>query len=183
WGSWAGRYGVRDGAKGRPYYWANLKDDWQGTTHRDNSLKRWAVHLQNDFKTRLDWCVKDAGSANHPPEPKVRGALQRRVVPGDKVVLDARDSTDPDKDDLKFVWVYYAGPGSYRGPAPEIQDATSPLASFIAPKVDSIQTLHVILTVTDSGSPPLARYRRVIVTDGADRARQQGFARPAGSAR
>jgi hypothetical protein len=164
WGSWAGRYGLQEGARSRPYYWASLTDDWHGSVQRDNTVKRWAVHLQNDFKARLIWCVKDPSSANHPPEPKVRGALERSVAPGDKVVLDARASTDPDQHDLKFEWSYYPEPGSYRGRAPEISDATSPLASFVAPKVESAQTLHIILTVTDNGSPPLTRYRRVIVT-------------------
>ena len=55
-------------------------------------------------------------------------------------------------------------PGSYRGPAPKINNADSPLASFAAPKTGSPATLHVILVVTDDGSPPLTRYRRVIVT-------------------
>src|SRR5215212_22059 len=32
WGSWAGRYGPQEEAKGKPYYWANVKDTWQGTT-------------------------------------------------------------------------------------------------------------------------------------------------------
>ena len=101
WGSWAGRYGRNEQYKARPYYWANQEDTWQGTTHRDNTLKRWAVHSQSDFKARLDWCVNDAAHANHPPVPRVKGALRRTVKPGDKVVLDARDSTDPDKDSLK----------------------------------------------------------------------------------
>jgi hypothetical protein len=164
WGSWAGRYGRQPAAGDRPYYWANEKDTWQGTTHRENTLKRWTVHLQNDFRARLDWCVKVVAGANHPPEPKVRGSLLREAAPGEKVVLDARDSTDPDEQKLRFEWVYYPEPGSYRGPAPEIRSADSPLAWFIAPKVDGPRTLHVILIVTDSGSPALSRYRRVIVT-------------------
>jgi hypothetical protein len=61
WGSWAGRYGRDEQYKDRPYYWANQQDTWQGTTHRDNTLKRWAVHLQNDFRTRLNWCVMPPG--------------------------------------------------------------------------------------------------------------------------
>ncbi|MBI1832820.1 MAG: DUF1593 domain-containing protein [Planctomycetes bacterium] len=45
WGSWAGRYGLNDKDAPRPHYWANQKDHWEGTTHRDNTLKRWAIHL------------------------------------------------------------------------------------------------------------------------------------------
>jgi hypothetical protein len=164
WGSWAGRYGLQENAQGKEYYWANVKDTWQGTTHRDNTLKRWAVHLQNDFKARLDWCVKGRAGANHAPEPKVRGALHREVVSGDKVVLDASESIDPDKRDLKFEWVFYPEPSNYQGPPVEIDGAKRPLASFVAPQVTKAQTIHLILTVTNSGSPALTRYQRVIVT-------------------
>ena len=164
WGSWAGRYGRDENHADRPYYWANVADTWQDSTDRDNTLKRWAVHLQNDFKARLDWCVTDFARANHPPVARVRGRLARTAASGERVVLAARDSTDPDKHRLKFDWIVYPEPGSYRGPVPTIHDASSPGAWFIAPQVDSTQTLHIILTVTDEGSPPLTRYERVIVT-------------------
>lgn len=164
WGSWAGRYGRNENYQAKPYYWANQADAWQGSTHRDHTLKRWAVHLQNDFKARLNWCVTDFGQANHPPAPRVRGALRRTVKPGDKVSLDAQDSTDPDKHRKKFEWVYYPEPGSYRGPAPTIQDAGNPQAVLEAPTVETAQTIHIVLIVTDEGAPPLMRYQRVIVT-------------------
>lgn len=162
WGSWAGRYGNQDKFPDRPYYWANLTDDWQGRQHRDNTLQRWAVHIQNDFKARMDWCVSDFAEANHAPEPRIEGALRRNVKSGDTVDLSAAHTTDPDGDELQFAWQFYAEAGSYRGPLPDIRDADGPRASFVAPQVNAKQTLHVILTVTDRGSPPLTRYRRVI---------------------
>jgi hypothetical protein len=163
WGSWAGRYGLNENFRDRPYYWANLEDDWHGSRHRDNTLKRWAVHIQNDFKARLDWCVNDFAGANHPPNPVMNGLLRRSVAPGETVVFDSSDSSDPDGHDLQFDWKIYKEPGSYQGPVPELRDATTPQASFVAPSVDSKQTIHLILTVTDRGSPPLTRYARVIV--------------------
>ena len=108
--------------------------------------------------------MNDAAHANHPPVPRVKGALRRTVKPGDKVLLDARDSTDPDKHSLKIEWLYYPEPGSYRGPAPAIEGAFSPQASLVVPKVDTAQTIHIILIVTDQGSPPLTRYQRLILT-------------------
>ena len=164
WGSWGGRYGLQENAHGKRYYWANVQDTWQGTTNRDNSLKRWAVHLQNDFRARLDWCVKDRAHANHPPEPRIQGTPRRVVVSGAKVVLDARESTDPDKQHLQFEWIHYAEAGTYQGAPPVVQGAKEPLASFIAPSVTDERTMHLILMVTDSGDPPLTRYQRVIVT-------------------
>ena len=42
--------------------------------------QRWAAHLQNDVKARMQWCVKDYAHANHPPEPRIRGTPI--VLPG-----------------------------------------------------------------------------------------------------
>ncbi len=163
WGSWAGRYG-RNGEEGsRPYYWANVQDEWNGSVDRDNTLRRWAVSLQNDFRARLDWCVTDFSHANHPPDPRIRGSLRRTVTAGDTVFLDATGSRDSDGNGLKFEWVFYPEPGSYRGKASIIQNANSARAHFTAPAVKSAQSVHIVLEVTDDGVPPLTRYRRVIV--------------------
>ncbi|MGV3723987.1 MAG: DUF1593 domain-containing protein, partial [Actinomycetota bacterium] len=67
WGSWGGRYGRNETTPGKPYYWSNQTDTWNGSTNRDNTLQRWAAALQNDFRARLDWCVQDRAHANHPP--------------------------------------------------------------------------------------------------------------------
>ena len=164
WGSWAGRYGLNTNYAGRPCYWANQFDAWNGVTNRDNTLRRWAVHLQNDFKARLDWCVNDFANANHPPVARVRGALRRTVKPGETVTLDASGSTDPDGHPIRFEWVYYPEAGTYRGEPVMIANAASARASFTAPGAGSEQSVHVILMVTDEGLPPLTRYQRVGVT-------------------
>lgn len=163
WGSWAGRYGRNQNFKDQPYYWANLEDDWQGTLHRDNSLKRWAEHLQNDFRARMDWCVEDFSGANHPPVPRVDGGLRLQVAPGDTVSLDASGSSDPDGDALEFEWVVYPEVGGDSGSIPEIHDATSSKTSFVVPNVESPRPIHLILAVSDRSSPPLTRYARVIL--------------------
>ena len=36
-------------------------------------------------------------------------------------------------------------------------------ASFTAPRVDVVKTMHFILAVTDDGTPALTRYQRVVV--------------------
>jgi hypothetical protein len=52
---------------------------------------------------------------------------------------------------------------AYRGPAVEIAHADQPKAALTAPRLESEASLHVILIVTDDGSPPLTRYQRVVL--------------------
>lgn len=162
WGSWAGRYGLNPEQPGCAYYWANQEDTWHGTTSRDNTLARWAEALQNDFRARMDWCVQPYAEANHPPAPRLRGAVRRKAKSGERIELDTRGTTDPDGDSLRREWIFYPEPGTYRG-AVEIQHSTSDRATVVLPPVTRPETLHFVLSVTDSGSPPLTRYRRVVV--------------------
>jgi hypothetical protein len=176
WGGWAGRYGPRvndpankNGPKGPQFFWANQRDAWEGTTNRDNTVKRWAAHLQNDFKARLDWCVAERfADANHEPVPHLQGDASRKVLQveapaGKPYRLSAAGSTDPDGDKLRFKWWVYKEPGTYQGTT-TIRDAASPQAILAVPVDATGKTIHVILEVADAGEPPLTRYRRLIVT-------------------
>ncbi|MEY2407515.1 MAG: hypothetical protein QOF48_185 [Verrucomicrobiota bacterium] len=163
WGGWAGRYGPRETMPGRPYYWANQIDGWKTATNRDNTLARWAVALQNDFRARLDWCVRPWPRGNHPPVARVDGPLRLTNFPGDRVTLTGAASSDPDSNRLSFHWEFYSEAGTYQGPLP-LQGAESALVEFVAPAVDVIETIHLVLSVTDDGAPALTRYQRVVVT-------------------
>jgi hypothetical protein len=163
WGSWAGRYGRQEQFPDRNYFWANQADAWNGTTHRDNTLRRWAADLQNDFKARLDWCVKPPAEANHPPIVAVAGDRQRSLKAGDIVSLDATATRDPDGDALAYRWRHYREPGTFPREL-RIDQADKPTLAIVAPDVDSTETVHVLLTVTDNGSPPLSRYTRIVMT-------------------
>jgi len=162
WGGWAGRYGPNEEHAGKPYYWANCQDAWRGATNRDNTLARWAEALQNDFRARLDWCVRPPAEANHPPQVRVDGPFRRIVGSGGSIRLSAAASSDPDGDALSFDWVAYPEAGTYRGVVPS--RAEGPLLAFEAPPVTSPETVHWIVSVTDRGSPPLTRYRRIVCT-------------------
>ena len=161
WGSWAGRYGLNTNYSGKPYHWANQLDAWHGTTNRDNTVARWADALQNDFRARLDWCVKSGREANYPPTPKVKGPLRRTVQPGERITLDASASTDPDGDRLELFWEFYPEAGTYSGPL-EVRTNRAGVIAFEVPKSNTV--LHWILHAADNGTPPLTRYQRVVVT-------------------
>lgn len=168
WGSWAGRFGVRSDWKPRNpnYYWAGERDAWRGTSNRDNTLRRWAADLQNDFRARMDWCIKPFPEANHPPRVVLNGDASQRALtidaaPGAAVQLSAAGSTDPDGDELTYEWFAYPEAGTYRGPL--ALNATSPEIRFNLPPDASGKTIHLLVAVRDRGEPPLARYRRAVL--------------------
>jgi len=167
WGSWAGRYSPREGAEGRAYFWAGCQDAWEGTTHRENTLKRWAADLQNDFRARLDWCVKPRGEANHPPQVVLEGRDGRNILrvdgkAGSRLELSAEGTRDPDGDPLDYEWWIYPEASGYQGSA-RVEDARERSAGLVLPPDAAGESIHVILTVRDRGDPPLAAYRRLIL--------------------
>jgi hypothetical protein len=165
WGSWAGRYGRQEKFPNGNYYWANERDTWNGTTHRDMTLARFAADLQNDFRARLDWCVQPVSEANHPPVVRIAGSRHRKAMAGERVLLDASATTDPDGDELTFDWWIYHEAAPHPGMG-RLENAHTPKATFVPASDQSGGAVHVVLTVTDGGSPPLTRYGRVIISSG-----------------
>ena len=169
WGSWAGRYGRNETHSGKPYYWANQQDDWNGSRHREQTVARWAAALQNDFRARMDWCVADQfAKANHPPRAALNGDVSRRIVqinaaPGQTVTFSAAESKDPDGDPLTVEWFHYQEAGTFRREV-KLSHATGLETSFVAPEAATPQTIHLILAVRDNGDPNLFSYRRAVVT-------------------
>lgn len=163
WGGWSGRYGPRPDFPGRPYFWADQRDHWNATTHRDHTLARWAPDLQHDFQARLDWCVKPWAEANHPPVVRLRGGRDREIEPGKPVSVVARDSSDPDRgQSLLPRWFWYPEASGYAGPLPELTGRPGLEAVFTAPELAAGQSLHLVLALSDTGSPTLTRYARIV---------------------
>ncbi len=181
-GSWGGRYELYTPrtekwfleAETRPL-WNNAQDEVLGVDsfwHTSNkaTIWRWREAYQNDFAARMNWTIKPYKEANHPPVPKLNNPAQITVKAGEKVSLSAEGSTDPDGDKLSYKWFYYGEPGTFAlstgktGDPVKIEDADKANASFTAPaKFGRPGTMHIILAVTDSGTPALTRYKRVIV--------------------
>lgn len=121
---------------------------------------RWIGALQNDFAARADWCVEDFKEANHHPIVKVDGPLTRTVKPGETVKL-AATATDPDADRLTYRWWQYSEADSATATVTITGNTSAEKASFVVPNEPGKQ-VHIVLEVTDSGSPPLVRYQRVV---------------------
>jgi len=127
------------------------------------TLWRWREDFQNDFAARMDWCTKSFKEANHPPAPVLAHPGEISPQPGEPFWLDGSRSTDPDGDNLSYVWFQYPEAGTYKGLI-KINGAENLARLYItAPEVKQKETVHFILKVTDKGSPPLSRYKRVIV--------------------
>jgi hypothetical protein len=172
WGSWGGRCGPRDDKwKGPQYWWMNAEDTYEGTTSRDNTLKRWAVHLQNDFRARMDWCVNDKSGANHEPVPKLNNTgnsshITMKGNAGATVSLSAQGSSDPDGDNLSYEWVYYPEPGTYSGTVTVDNNKSQDASVKVPDDFGKDDTIHIVLIVTDDGEPALTRYHRALIVGG-----------------
>jgi hypothetical protein len=106
--------------------------------------------------------VRNPPEANHPPRVVVAGDRKRIVKSGERVTLSGAGTSDPDGDALHYRWEVYSEVGS-----PDVQvsleGADTPEVRITAPRVESPADIHVILTVRDAGTPPLARYARIVL--------------------
>jgi hypothetical protein len=193
WGGWGGRYELykpdfaklKKGGSGVPFepetrdIWTNAIDNYTPTIYNEYSravrkdtvsfsdnkvtLWRWRDDFQNDFAARMDWCTKSFQEVNHPPVPALGHPEQVSVKSGDGFSLDASGTTDPDGDNLSYLWFHYPEAGSYKKLI-NINSAENARGVWvIAPEVDKKETAHFILRVTDKGTPHLSRYKRVLV--------------------
>ena len=128
------------------------------------TVYRWRDDFQNDFAARMAWTTRPYAGVNHPPVPALAHADAITVKSGQRFVLDARGSSDPDGDSLSYWWFQYPEAGTYRGKIPLQGAANIWHVGFVAPKVEKPETAHFILRLTDKGTPALTRYKRVIVT-------------------
>ena len=193
WGGWGGRYELYKPPfdpnkkwivpleeETRPF-WTNAEDEYtpwvkgrwgravvkDTGTYKDNhvTIWRWREEFQNDFAARMAWCTNDYKHANHPPVANLNMPERLTVKSGETFSLDGAASSDPDGDALSFLWFQYREAGTLNKTI-TIQPAQnmSVIPEVTAPQVDSAQTTHFILKVTDKGTPALTRYKRVIVT-------------------
>ena len=193
WGGWGGRYelykpkfdSLKRGGSGVPIVpetraiWTDAIDQYTPYifneygravrldtitfTSNKATLFRWRNDFQNDFAARMNWCTESYKEANHPPIPKLLVPEQITVKSEEGFGLDAIAS-DPDGDNLSYLWFNYPEAGSYKKFIKINSAENAHNAYVIAPKVEKKETVQFILRVTDKGTPSLSRYKRVFIT-------------------
>ena len=163
WGGFGGRF-----RKLNRSLYTDIVDFQNGAWNERFSVSRWRPYFQNDFAARLKWCINSYAEANHHPVAILNHQAGLEVVEisakaGEKVVLTAAGSSDPDRNPLKYRWWNYWEAGTYPGKVGLAQDDQI-TASFAVPGDATTDTVfHVILEVTDGGVPALTSFRRAII--------------------
>ena len=176
-GGWGGRYAYQQ-PSGEPHaIWTNNNGSTRDTfeyaagqtaTSDQATIWRWRDQYQYDFAARMDWSVADTfAKANHNPIPVLDNDTTTNVVSttvagGSTTSLSAAGTRDPDGNAVTLKWFIYPEAGTVSGAV--LSTTTGPTTAVTIPKVTKAGTLHVILQCTDSGSPNLTSYRRVVLT-------------------
>ncbi len=142
-------------------------------TNSSQEVKRISQKYENyfypaifaNFAARMDWAAYGEGNRNPVVVVNKKKGLAPVVISakaGQRLVLDASGSGDPDGDALTFHWWVLPEAGNYQGDI-AVQHPEEACATVCLPQDAIGKEIHVICEVTDNGSPALKGYRRIII--------------------
>jgi hypothetical protein len=161
-GGWGGRF-----TRNEQGYFSDDVDTFEGVTNARATVYRWRPDFQNDWAARMDWCVKDFKECNHAPVAAVNGSTDKMplvitVKNGKTIMLDASESFDPDNNELSFEWLIY--PENPEIDKNSILRSDGEKAIIQINNTKLIESLPVLLRVTDNANPKLVNYKRILIT-------------------
>ncbi len=178
-GGWGGLFSDQkiEGIRGMDWVERNNLDEKQFDPYLmytnpigQHTMQRWSDAIRNDFATRIQWsCNSDFESVNHHPVilfeqelTPTKQPIYLKAKAGDEIVLNIKDSYDPDNDKLIFNTYYYQEASTYKG----IIDITheNGIINLTIPNDIANDTLHFVIEATDDGFPKLTTYRRIIIS-------------------
>ena len=162
WGGWGGRYRLLNSN-----LFIDALDFLNGTLNERHTVARWRPAFQHDFMARIKWCVEPYASANHNPvvilnESSGLSPLFLNAKVGDVMVFEASKSFDPDGNTLSMNWFVY-DEISFVGYVGLKLLSGDKKCKLKVPTQATGRTFHLILEVTDNGTPSLTSYKRILI--------------------
>lgn len=132
------------------------------------AINKWREHILNDFAVRMLWTTtSNYDEVNHYPIVDVNGVSSKKclfidAIPGQSLKFDASDSYDPDNNILEYKWYIYYEPSTYKNEI-KLKGASSNICEIEIPNDSDRKNIHLILELTDNGTPRLTSYKRIVI--------------------
>lgn len=177
-GGWGGRFEVKRtaGIRGMDFIEKSGKNEemydpyFMHASAKEGiaAINKWRQHILNDFAARMCWAATDKFSeANHHPVPVLEddstfNCIHRIAEAGSWLEFNATASYDPDGDTLNYAWLVYKEPSTYKETVQICADNKG-FCRLRVPRDAAGKDIHLILELSDNGSPQLTGYRRIVI--------------------
>lgn len=162
-GGWGGYFRYEVSPDSTTSCYTNMRSDIKAISRKYEEYFYPAIF--NNFVARMDWAANGKGNRN--PELAINGQkglspIVMEVTSGESISLDTSGSTDPDGDTIDIKWWIMPEAGDTL-PEGCLTFSKSGSANVTIPENNSGKEIHLICEATDSGTPALTSYRRVIL--------------------